>query len=53
VTSRAVTLTIFVEKKLGYKQKTLISKGLQPFLLWHAPCLYALPTTLEGICDEA
>jgi len=47
VTSRAVPLTIFVEERLGYKQKPLILKGFRPILLWHAPCPYAPSTILR------
>jgi general secretion pathway protein G len=45
VTSRAAALTIFVEKKLGYKQKPLILKGFRRASSWHVPCPYPLPTT--------
>jgi prepilin-type N-terminal cleavage/methylation domain-containing protein len=45
VTSRAAALTIFVEEKLGYKQKPLILKGFCRAPSWHVPCPYALPTT--------
>jgi prepilin-type N-terminal cleavage/methylation domain-containing protein len=45
VTSRAAELTIFVEEKLGYKQKPLILKGFRGSPFWHVPCPYPLPTT--------
>lgn len=45
MTSRAAGLTIFVDKMLGYKRKTLIRKDLWLIPYWHVPCPYALPNT--------